>query len=395
MAWNEPGGSGNKDPWGGGGKDQGPPDLDEVVKKLQTKFGSIFGGRGGGTAGSAGGGNAGSIGIGLIILIVLAIWAISGVYIVDEGKRGVIRQFGAYSKTTQPGPHWYPRFIQTKVIVDVLTIRDATIGYRAGTSSRQAVTSVTRESLMLTRDENIVDINLAVQYKVSSAADYLFNVKNPELTLRDATESALREVIGRSDMTFILTRGRAEISSQAKVLIQEILDRYKAGLLITSVNMQYAQPPQQVKAAFDDAVKAREDNERLKDEAEAYANDILPRASGKAARLVQESNGYREKVIAEAKGETSRFLQVLAVYKKAPTVTRKRLYLDAIESVMANTSKVMIDIKGGNNIMYLPLDRLLGGSGESMFSPQVTESTPARTTIDQRSRGNLRSRGER
>lgn len=392
MAWNEPGGSGKKDPWGGGGKDQGPPDLDEVVKKLQTKFGSIFGGGSGG--GSGVGGKIGSIGIGLIIIIALGVWAVSGVYIVDEGKRGVIRQFGEYTKTTQPGPHWYPRFIQTKVIVDVLTIRDATIGYRAATGNRQAVTSVARESLMLTHDENIVDIHLAVQYKVSSAADYLFNVKNPDLTLRDATESALREVIGKSDMTFILTRGRAEISFQAKALIQQILDRYKAGLLITSVNMQYAQPPQQVKAAFDDAVKAREDNERLQNEAEAYANDILPRASGKAARLVQEANGYQAKVIAEAKGETSRFLQVLAVYKKAPEVTRKRLYLDAIESVMTNTTKILIDIKGGNNIMFLPLDRLLGGSGEP-FSSRVTASEPATTTMDQRSRGNLRSRGER
>ncbi|WP_455203332.1 FtsH protease activity modulator HflK, partial [Kaarinaea lacus] len=314
MAWNEPGGSGNKDPWGGGGKDQGPPDLDEVVKKMQDKFGSIFGGKkGGGGSASGGGGKAGSVGIGLFVIVAVVAWALSGIYIIEEGKRGVVLQFGAYKETTLPGPHWFPRFIQTVEEVDISNIRDATIGYRASGTTRQSVAPVERESLMLTQDENIVDIQLAVQYKVKNASDYLFKIKDPDLTLRQATESAIREIIGKNQMEFVLTEGRTEIVSRVHKLTQEILDRYETGLEITSVNMQDAQPPEPVQAAFDDAVKAREDNVRLQNEAEAYANDIIPKAQGQAARQLAEANGYKEKVIAEATGETSRFLNVLAV----------------------------------------------------------------------------------
>ena len=316
MAWNEPGGSGNKDPWGGGKNDQGPPDLDEVFKKFQSKINSIFGGSGSGSGsgGKSSSGGASSIGVGLILIVVLVVWGASGFYIIDEGKRGVIRQFGEYTSTTLPGPHWYPRFIQSVEIVDVQKIRDTTIGYRSA-SGRQTKANVERESLMLTKDENIVDIQLAVQYKVKSASDYLFNVKDPEDTLKQATESAIREVIGKNKMDFVITTGRAEIASKVRDLIQSILDKYGTGMEITSVNMQEAQPPQQVKAAFDDAVKAREDNERSKNEAQAYANDIIPRAHGNAARQIEEANAYREKVVAEAKGEADRFLNVLAEYK--------------------------------------------------------------------------------
>ena len=398
MAWNEPGKPGKKDPWGGGGNDQGPPDLDEVVKKMQDKFGSIFGGGKGG--GSRGGntGKVGSLGFGLIIVLAVFVWALSGIYIIEEGKRGVILQFGAYKETTLPGPHWYPRFIQSIEKVDIEQIRDAAIGYRAGGSSRQASTNVGRESLMLTQDENIVDIKLAIQYKIKSASDYLFKIVDPDITLRQATESSIREIIGKSKMDFVLTEGRTQIADDVHELIQTILDRYETGLLITSVNMQDAQPPEQVQASFEDAVKAREDNERLKNEAQAYANDILPRANGKAARLVQEANGYKERVIAEADGETSRFMQVLTEYKKAPEVTRKRLYLETLEDVMINTNKVLIDVKSGNSLFYLPLDKITGASSLPLDIPTrstVKPEVPARTKVDQRRRESIRSRGER
>jgi len=394
MAWNEPGGSGNKDPWGGGG-DQGPPDLDEVVKKMQDKFGSLFGGKKGG--GGAGGGKGGSFGIGLVAVIAVIAWAISGIYTIEEGKRGVVLQFGAYKETTLPGPHWYPRFIQSVEEVDISSIRDATIGYRSGNASRKAVSPVERESLMLTQDENIVDVQMAVQYKVKNASDYLFKVDDPDTTLRQATESAIREVIGKNNMEFVLTEGRTEISRQVHDLTQEILDRYETGLEITSINMQNAQPPEPVQAAFDDAVKAREDNARLKNEAEAYAYDIIPKAQGQAARDIAEANAYKEKVIAEAQGETSRFLNMLGEYKKAPEVTRKRLYLETVESVMENTSKILVDVKGGNNLLYLPLDRIAEQRNKPLVvqPPQSVNTTPtAMDTSDQRRREIIR-RGER
>ena len=383
MAWNEPGGSGkDKDPWGGGDKNQGPPDLDEVVKKMQEKFGALFGGakrsKGNGASGGGGSGVSGLF-IGLLVVGFVALWAFSGFFIVDEGKRGVVLQFGKYTKTTMPGLQWIPRFIQSAEIVDIEQIREAPIGYRtSGANNRQSVTSVGRESLMLTEDENIVDIQMAVQYKIKSASDYLFNVKEPDLTLRQATESALREIIGKNNMDFVLTEGRAEIAAKVSDLIQIILDRYQTGLIVTSVNMQNAQPPEQVQAAFDDAVKAREDNERLKNEAEAYANDVIPRARGKAARSIQEAEAYKERVIAEANGESNRFKQILAEYQKAPEVTRQRLYIETMESVMHNTSKILVDVSKGNSLMYLPLDRILenrsSGTPQSVLSSEPIPS---------------------
>ncbi|HFE32637.1 MAG TPA: FtsH protease activity modulator HflK [Gammaproteobacteria bacterium] len=404
MAWNEPGGSGNKDPWGGGnrgGNNQGPPDLDEVVKQLQQKFGAIFGGakKGGGGSTAGGGGKAGSIGLGVIAVVLLVVWAISGIYIVDEGRRGVVLQFGAYAKTTMPGPHWLPRFIQSVEVVNVEESRALTVGFRQTGGSRPTSSTVGRESLMLTQDENIVDVKLAVQYKVKSASDYLFRVRDPEIVLRQVTESAIREVIGKSDMDFILKEGRADITAQAMTQIQNILDRYGSGLIITTVNLQDAQPPEQVQDAFADAVKAQGDSERVKNEAEAYSNDIIPRARGKAARQIAEANAYKEQVIAEAVGEASRFKQVLAEYVKAPEVTRKRLYIESMESVLSNSSKVLVDVKEGNNIMYLPLDQMMGGgSGSgSSSSRRIVESIGATqsSSQDRRVRDNLRSRGER
>ncbi|MFO7593968.1 MAG: FtsH protease activity modulator HflK [Pseudomonadota bacterium] len=349
MAWNEPGGSGGKDPWGGRNDDQGPPDLDEVVRKLQNKFNNMFGG-GGGKEGPSGR-SMGTGGIGLIVIIALLVWALSGIYIVNEGTRGVVTQFGAYKKTTRPGPHWYPRFIQRVRKVNVDNVRSIELGIRD------------EESLMLTQDENIVDVKFAVQYQVRDAGDYLFNVVSPDETLRQAMESAVREVIGKSEMDFVLTGGRAEVVNSAQILMQEILDSYEAGLVINQLTMQDAQAPEQVQDAFADAVKAREDEERLKNEAEAYANDVLPKARGRAARLIEEASAYKEQVIAEADGETSRFLSIYGEYAKAPAVTRKRLYLDTLESVLHKSSKVIVDTESGNNLLYLPLDKLMQRSG--------------------------------
>ncbi len=398
MAWNEPGGSGNKDPWGGRkNNEQGPPDLDEVVKKLQEKFGGLFGG-GGKRNGSSGSGRAGSIGIGLIAIVAITVWAISGVYIVEEGTRGVVLQFGKYNKTTQPGPHWHPRGIQTVETVDIANIRGISIGFRAGGGNRQTGSSVGRESLMLTEDENIVDVKLAVQYKVKSASDYLFNVKDPETTLRQVIESAIRETIGKSEMDYILKEGRADVTEQTREQVQEILDRYKTGLQVTTVNLQDAQPPEQVQDAFADAVKAQGDQVRVINEAKAYSNDIVPRARGKAARQLAEANAYKEQVIAEATGEASRFTQVLAEYKKAPEVTRKRLYLEAMESVMTNSSKVLVDVEGGGNLLYLPLDKMMSGgssTGSSDGRRIIEGDSASRQIVEQRLRDNVRGRGVR
>jgi membrane protease subunit HflK len=347
MAWNEPGGSGGKDPWGGRNDEQGPPDLDEVVRKLQNKLGGLFGGRGGGSGSEPSTGGIGAGGFGLVLGIAFLVWLFSGIYIIDEGKRGVVLQFGAYKDTTMPGPHWYPRFIQSIEKVDVSGVRSIELGLRAD------------ESLMLTQDENIVDVKFAVQYQVRDAQNYLFNVRDPDLTMRQAMESAVREVIGKREMDFIITGGRGEVVNNAQQLTQEILDQYQTGLVISQLTMQDAQAPQQVQAAFADAVKAREDEQRLKNEAEAYSNDVLPKARGRAARLIEEANAYKEQVIAEAEGETSRFLSVLEQYRKAPVVTRKRLYLDAIESVLHRSSKVVVDTQGSNNLLYLPLDKLM------------------------------------
>jgi len=346
MAWNEPGGSGGKDPWGGRNDEQGPPDLDEVVRNLQKKFGGLFGGGGRGGA-SASGGGVGAGGAGLVLLLAFLVWFFSGIYIIEEGKRGVVLQFGAYKETTVPGPHWYPRFIQTVEKVDVSGVRSIELGVRGD------------ESLMLTQDENIVDVKFAVQYQVKDAQNYLFNVRDPDQTLRDATESAVREIIGKSEMDFVITGGRSEVVNRAQELIQNILDQYQTGLVVAQLTMQDAQAPQQVQGAFADAVKAREDEQRLKNEAEAYSNDVLPKARGRAARLIEEANAYKEQVIAEAEGETSRFLSVLAEYRKAPKVMRQRLYLDTLESVLHKSSKVVVDTQGNNNLLYLPLDKLM------------------------------------
>ncbi len=398
MAWNTPGGdSGNKDPWGGGGKkngEQGPPDLDEVVRKLQEKVTDIFGGakKGGKDGGGSPIRGPGLKGIGLLAVIALIVWGLTGIYIVDPAERGVVLRFGKYVDTTMPGPHWHmPYPIEKVIIVNVDEVRTVEVGYRsAGTTTAP----VPREALMLTQDENIVDIQLAIQYKVKDAQDYLFNVRDPDLTLMQATESAVREVIGKSKMDFVLTDGRSQVAADTGTLIQTILDRYQAGLIVVSVNMQDAQPPEQVQDAFHDAVKAREDEERLKNIAHAYSNDILPKARGAAARQLEEANAYKARVVAEAEGQVARFNSVLAEYKRAPEVTRERLYLDTLEAVMANSSKVMIDVDGSNNLVYLPLDKMIGGNRTEFqaLSPEAISSMARAVDQQDQQTGNSRDR---
>ncbi|VAW52541.1 HflK protein [hydrothermal vent metagenome] len=395
MAWNEPGGGKDKDPWGNNNRgNQGPPDLDEVFKNLQKKFGSLFGGKGGGKGGGEGGSNSGSagvpggsFGIGLVIAILFIFWIGTGFYKVEEAERGVVFQFGKHVETTQKGLHWHlPIPIQSVEKVDV------TKRY-----------TIPLNSTMLTQDENIVDIHGTVQYQIENAEKYLFNVRHPEISLSQVTESALRESIGRSKMDYVITEGRGEIAIQVKGIIQKIVNNYQTGLTIFKVNIQSAKPPEAVKDAFDDVTQAREDEERFKNEAEAYRNEVIPKARGASARLREEAEAYKNEVITRAEGEAQRFTQLLKEYKKAPKITRERLYLDMMESVLSNSSKVMVDVEGGNNLLYLPLDKLMDRQNNNASSQQKAS---ADILNDIRQRGvnknnqravldNLRSRGTR
>ncbi len=378
MAWNEPGNNGDKNPWGNSGKQDGPPDLEEVVRKMQERFGSLFGGSGG--SGGDGGGSANISGPFIaILLIALAIYLLVDMaYIIQPAERGVVMRFGSHVATLESGMSFrLPRPIEYVEKVDIDKIR-----------------TVTHKASMLTQDENIVDIEMAVQYKIKEVDNYLFEVVGPDATLHQATESAVREVIGKSKMDFVLTGGRAEIAASIKVKIQENLNDYNAGLFISSVNMQPAKPPEPVKSAFDDAIKAREDEQRKINEAQAYRNEVLPTARGEAARMEADSSAYKARAIAKADGESSRFKQLLTEYEKAPEVTRERLYLETVESVLANTSKVMMDNKNSNALMYLPLDKMINQSGSVNLpsvnmpgnisgSSQTTMPSSGRELIDQ------------
>jgi membrane protease subunit HflK len=356
MSWNEPGGD-KKDPWSGRGDQKGPPDLDEAIRSLQEKLGKFFGGGSNDNRGSSNNFPSGKS-LALLAVGLAILWGLSGFYIVDEGNHGVETRFGKYNATTQSGLNWHiPAPIEKVDIVNVKQQRFIEVGYRSG-GSEPLTGSVPKEALMLTKDENIVDVRLAVQYQVKDAKDFLFNVVNPAATLKQVIESAQRGVVGSSTMDFVLTEGRSEVVMQIKKEIQEVMDNYKSGIQITSVNLQDVQPPEQVQDAFEDAIKSREDQQRLINEAEAYSNDVVPKARGAAARKIQEAEGYKEQVIAKAQGETSRFTKLLGEYIKAPDVTRKRLYIEAMESVLAETNTVMVDVKAGNNMLYLPLDKM-------------------------------------
>ncbi len=406
MAWNEPGGNDN-DPWGNRKNNNGgPPDLDEVIKNLKNWLNSLTGGKPGGGGGNRGsgsgsglpggfGGNLGAKGLGVVVAILGAVWIFSGIYVVQPAQAAVVTQFGAFVRTTAPGPHWHvPWPFQAIEKIDVDEIRSARL----------------TNQLILTQDENIVDIDLAVQYNIKSAEDYIFNVRGPDRTLEEVVESAVREVIGSTVLESVLTTGRDEVWNTTAGGLQEVLDNYGTGIFITAVNLERAQPPDQVQAAFSDAIKAREDKERTINEARAYSNQVLPRARGDAQRALEESEAYKTRVEQAALGESERFLSLLTEYKKAPAVTRERLYLEAMETVMSNTSKVMVDNDGGNSLMYLPIDQLVnqnrssgGGmmSGDSPLnsgsndSPRFSDlpgelNLPTREDLRSRDRGSIR-----
>ncbi len=340
MAWNEPGDK-NKNPWGNqkGNKSE----LDDLLKNFISSLRTLFGDKGSGPIDPSSKKN-----IGMVAAAVLAIYLLFGIYIVNDGERGVVLQFGKFNEITTPGPHWIPLIVQSVEIVDVANIR-----------------STQQKAVMLTEDENIVSINFAIQYDVKDASDFIFKVRDPDITLRHAGESAIREVVGKNKMDFIITDGREEVASATRSLLQSILDFYKSGINVQTVNILEAQPPEQVQDAFSDAIRAREDEQRYINEAEAYRNEIIPLARGEAKQIIEESKAYRVKLIKSAEGEASRFRQLYSEYKKAPEVTRERLYLEAVESVLGNTSKVMIDVDGGNNLMYLPLDKIINPSTSS------------------------------
>ncbi len=386
----------------------GPPDLDELVKDLKSKVNNVFKLKPKNTSNGNGSqppsNNSGDSGIIKplpIIIVIFLVWLATGFYIVDQGSRGIVLTFGKNTGITQPGPRWHiPYPIETVEIVNQEQVRTIEVGYR---SLGEGATQQLKESLMLTGDENIIDLQFAVQYNLKSVEDFLFNNRSVESSVRGAAETAIREVVGKSDMDFVLYEGREEIAIKTKSLMQSILDLYQTGINITSVTMQNAQPPQQVQAAFDDAVKAKQDLERQKNEGQAYANDIVPKARGTASRLTAEANGYKISIENEALGNASRFDQILAEYIRAPEVTKKRLFLETQEQIMSTVSKIVIDQQGSNSLLYLPLDKIIKNSSNnnnevvdpsqasSQTNPDVSASDVINSLTD-RSRGAFRAR---
>jgi len=359
MAWNEPGGRDNKnDPWSSGGNDrggrrpngddQGPPDLDEALQKFMDKINSLLGAgkKSGGTGGGSAGGDHSGPGfgfIGVLALLAVVVWAGMGFYTVDQQERGVILRLGKFTETVQPGLQWNPPLIDDVTVLNVTRVR--TYDHR---------------SLMLTKDENIVDVDMTIQYVVSDPKNYVLNVRDPETSLGHASESSLRHTVGATNMDGILTEGRETLALEVQARLQRYMEVYGTGLAISRVNIKNATAPSQVQDAFDDVIKAREDEQRVKNQAESYANGIVPEARGTAQRVIEEASAYREEVVAKATGEADRFTALLDAYQVAPDVTRERLYIETLQQVYANTPKVMVDSEtGGNNMMYLPLDKLM------------------------------------
>lgn len=405
-------GWGNDPKRGGGGRNNpGPPDLDELWRDFNKRLSGILGRNRGGPSGAGGGDDQGGGGprlpmltpgqfgggMGLLVGLVVVVWLASGFYIVDASERGLVLTLGKYSETTEPGLRWrLPWPIQTHETVNLTGVRTIEVGYRGSEKNK-----VLKEALMLTDDENIVSVQFAVQYLLKDPKDYLFKNRHPDDAVMQTAETAIREVVGKNKMDFVLYEGRDVIAANTHKLMQENLDRYETGIQILAVTMQSTQPPEQVQAAFDDAVKAGQDRERQKNEGEAYANDVIPRAKGTASRLKEEAEGYRARLVATAEGEAERFTKLYREYAKAPEVTRQRLYLETMQQVFANTSKVMVDAKGGGNLLYLPLDKLMQQAGAAV--PATTDhaerpSAPAsaQENRDTRTRGQLsRERGER
>lgn len=387
-----------KDPGWGSRNNDGPPDLDEMMRQLTRKLNGLFG-RGGGTPRPPAEKPASSLPVLPLLGLVLLVWMATGFYIVDQGSRGLVLRFGSHVETTMPGPRWHLPFpVESATIVNLEQVRTLEVGYRSGAEGGPTRSKEARESLMLTDDENIIDLQFAVQYNLKSVDDYLFNNRSVDDAVRGTAETAIREIVGKSRMDFVLYEGREEVAVRARKLMQEILDRYQSGVHIVSVTMQNAQPPEQVQAAFDDAVKAGQDMERQKNEGQAYANDVIPKARGTAARLLEEAAGYKLRVINEAQGNASRFNQILSQYEKAPAVTRERLYLDAQEHILSSVSKVVVDQKGGGgNLLYLPLDKLMATGGAAATAatsqpaattrePQASEVPPTRESFNSRDR---------
>lgn len=342
MAWNEPGGG--KDPWGGNRNDQGPPDIDEALKKLKEKF-SMFG-----SGGGSGGASLKSL-LPMSFLVLLAIWLLLGVYQVDAKEETVILRLGKYHETVGPGLHWNPPLVDSRTTVSV-------------TEERQYST----RGLMLTQDENIVEVALSVQYNVeASAKDFVLSIRAPELSLQLATDSALRHVVGSTGLDGVISTEREQVALATQEKLQNLLDLYSSGISVVKINIEDAKPPNEVKAAYDDVIEAREDLERLVNEAQAYSNGVIPEARGEAQRLREEAQGYLSQVVSKSQGEANRFTKLLTEYQKAPEVTRKRLYIDAIEQVMTNSTKILVDTESGNNMLYLPLDKL-GQQGGTTLS---------------------------
>ena len=378
MSLNDPqwGNRGNDN---GGGKrpNQGPPDLEDLWRDLNRRLSALFDKkRGSGN----GGGDKPPVdfnpkfiggGVGLILCLVFLAWLASGFYIVDASQRGLVLQFGKYKESTESGLRWrLPYPIESHELVNISGVRTIEVGYRGSEKNK-----VLKEALMLTDDENIINIQFAVQYILKDPVEYIFNNRNPDEAVMQSAETAIREIVGKNKMDFVLYEGREQIAVSASALMQEILDRYKAGILISKVTMQNAQPPEQVQAAFDDAVKAGQDRERQKNEGQAYANDVIPKARGTAARLMQEADGYKQRLIATSEGDASRFKQINTEYAKAPEVTRSRMYLETMQQIYSSTSKVMIDAKGQGNLLYLPLDKLMQASGSLISSPDSVGSS--------------------
>lgn len=345
MAWNEPGNNGNdKDPWNNkGGRDQGPPDLDEVFRKFSNKFSGLFGGK---KSGNGSGGGLGGAGISFILIIAVIVWALSGIYTVKGAERGVVLQFGKYDRIADPGLRWKMTFIETVIPVDI-----------------EAVRSLSASGFMLTEDENVVSVEFQVQYRVIDPYLYEFSVTNADSSLEEALDSALRYVVGHAKMDQVLTNGREVVRQNTWDELNKIIEPYNLGLIVTDVNFKDSRPPTEVKDAFDDAIAAQEDEERFIREAEAYAREIEPRARGQVTRMTQEAEGYQERITLEAQGEVARFEKLLPEYQAAKEVTRERLYIDAMEEVLGSSSKILVDVKGGNNMMYLPLDKIMDKQG--------------------------------
>ncbi len=369
-----------------GKKPEGPPDLDQLWRDFNDRIARMFGPKGPNNSGGGQGSDmrGAGVGVGLVAAIVVLVWLASGAFIVQEGQTGIITTFGKYSHSTGAGFNWrWPYPFQADETVNVGQVRTVEIGYRGNAKSKMA-----KEALMLTEDENIIDIQFAVQYNLKDPVQWLYNNLNPEDTVRQVAETSVREVVGRSKMDFVLYEGRENVAADVKKLMQQILDRYNVGALVTNVTMQGVQPPEQVQNAFDDAVKAGQDRERQKNEGQAYANDVVPKARGEASRLIQEAEAYRTMVTDNATGDAARFNAVVAEYQKAPAVTRDRMYLETMQQIFTSASKVMVDSKNGSNLLYLPLDKLIqksaaDASKAAPAAPPVAPTTETTQTVEQ------------